>query len=227
MRIPAFVAGAMFALMDAYLSSADPAFAQAQLECGDLFENSDVGVRTDDNVSFFVYSRVQSPPQTGDGSDEIDRQIEISMPWIFSREEWIVSCQDDPMTDKRSCRAWAGASLGSLERGTTNAAFEFTGLGGITSICVNGNNFPGQIGAIRVGEAPPYETDEDGCIDNPRIVRGIVDRLVVGARLRTRHVQWPNDTAIDDDYLVTSVMLSAIKFGHCLFSKKTLPAPRR
>jgi hypothetical protein len=183
-----------------------------QSVCGASLVAPGVAVHENGSNYLEVYSRTQAPPRV-----DADAQIEATDPWLLSREVWLVVCANDSMTDRRTCRVIGGGTLGSEEGETTNAMFKFNGSSDITSVCVNGNNFPGRVGGLRIGEFAPYETDEKGCVTSPKLVSEIVSRLVVGTRLRTRHVQWPNDVAVDDDYRVTPTMLSAIAVGRCLF----------
>ena len=132
----------------------------------------------------------------------------------FLQDRWLIFCDNDSMTDKRTCQVINGSTSAGR---STDVKFKLTGTGEITAICVNGHNFPGRVGAVRIGEARAQTTDEAGCINNQKAVKQMLAQLAVGVRIRTRHVIWPDDEYVDDDYHVTSIMLAAMSVGHCFF----------
>ena len=101
--------------------------------------------------------------------------------------EWSLRCISDPITDQMEC---------AMRNVEAQVEFLFGDDDDLDSVCIAGHDYPGRLGALRVGAFAAFVTNESGCIYG-RDALMLSSQLSGGGELIVRRVEWPYDVDRD------------------------------
>lgn len=125
-----------------------------------------------------------------------------------NKNKWVVSCDVDEMTDKRTCSVIHNESrlFIWLENGK-----------GVTRVTLFSHDFPGRTLAIRVGNSQPIRSNT---IVGQQ-AKQLVAQMKPGAVVKTRHYSWPYDVPKDGKVTISGNSLNeAIKYAEWVLAGK-------
>lgn len=125
-----------------------------------------------------------------DGSGTFSGELDGSLATTFGTgSHWSTSCKKDPMDDTKSCY---------IQR---KDLWVWVYPSGRLKIFIGGDQYPGTSASVRIDSSPAIRssTNSEGVFTAAQS-RQILQQLVLGSRVATRYVDWPNKSVVDDSF---------------------------
>lgn len=150
-----------------------------------------------DGIGFKLFYDGSGTAQSSESTDPI----------ASSRASWHFRCSRDAITGVRLCSVRSGAFW-----------IEATSKGALIA-SVGSDQFPGSVTSLRVGDQRFDTRDQDGRFTQAASARIIKLMSKDGAKVATRHMEWPYRSWIDSEFepygigAATKILLWSVKAG--------------
>ena len=124
------------------------------------------------------------------GTEKYERYMYFAM----SSGDWGLHCEENPMTDRMSCRLTYNTSVRLIGSSPTQ----------LSTLCLVDHDFPGRSASIRINGGSVINLGEDGCKRSSTLV----DDFLSADSVSISFVRWPYDSRVNfslRDYKTTNV----------------------
>jgi len=113
--------------------------------------------------------------------------------------QWVVTCEDDPIEDRRTCDLYANLLATSVLVMSTPARPTQFNSGYRTLIAFGKRLYPSSWVTIRIDGNKPISWRENELLDASRIIQEkVIPQMIRGSKMLTRYRQWPDGNYTDD-----------------------------